>query len=220
MTSNLKYDLMLKSSIDTHSFRKTHPWGRAVPTGKKSKVKTRHTHKSIMKIWGTGRRPRSQSQHAYCLARRPQPDHCLLWASISSSKRNERFRLSQNALIPWNIQHQAERINVNFEDGFSGSPLDFLFYKVAKKWKKKSSCISTEQIREEGNIWIGDKCGVAICYWNTRKDWARNKFTQEIFRWFKSTASNHHEARKLIMQYNKIYMYSIKNKWRSSISLV
>ena len=79
---------------------------------------------------------------------------CLPWASIALSKKEKRkrketnkrtkkkdFELSwslvqlKNALIPWNTQYQNKPSNVDFEDAFSESLLDFLFYNVSKNEK-------------------------------------------------------------------------------------
>lgn len=116
----------------------------------KSKVKTWPSstpkkHQKKKKIQGTGRWCRFQSQLHYCPVRGPQPNHCLPRASIyltlGGKKKKEGSELSsilvqlKNALIPWNIQYQNILLKMDFEDAFSESLLDFLFYNVSKNEK-------------------------------------------------------------------------------------
>lgn len=63
-------------------------------------------------------------------------------------------------------------------------------------------------------MWIGGKNRVAKCCGNTRKDWARNKFTHEIFRWFKARlATTTAGAKKKINNITKYICTKLNQKW-------
>lgn len=109
------------------------------------------------------------SQLLYHLARWPQSNHCLPWASKALSlKKKKKRNLSYLEVWSSSKMHwlpETHNIKMNCRMWI----LKMLFRKVFyishfimhPKMRNKTPQVSTERTREEGNIWIGDKCRVA-----------------------------------------------------------
>lgn len=138
------------------------------------------------------------SKSSYSMPRHPSPWNCL-WVSSkghwlgtenATQWQSTYEHISQPGFQPQH--HKRERVPIPYQNEtaeceLSGILLHKTFYisyfvinPKTRLWRQYS-WVSTEQTTEEGNNQTQGKERAAICYWNTRKAWARNKFTQDTF---------------------------------------